>query len=292
MASAAETRRQLRALMNAPAIVAAPGVGDPITALLAESLEIPVVHVSGSVAHRTSGYSDAGILTMTEMVDRTVSVAAMVDLPIIADADTGFGGAVNVVRTVKEYERAGASAIHIEDQLTPKRPTYQGATGAFITQAEMVDKIRAALDTRTDENLLIIARCNVPDKREKLERLLACLEAGADVGWLASRDAEETRFYTERFGGKPSIGVLPRGMTLQQYQDAGASCALLPGVLQITALCAQRSLLEEVKASGSAEGYLSKQPYFEEMSRFYNQQGNDELKRIEDEYSGAPAASR
>ena len=126
MASVAETRRRLRALLEAPEIVAAPGAGDPITARLLESLDFPAVHVSGSIAHRTSGYADAGILTMSEMVDRIAAMSSVVDLPLIADADTGFGGAVNVVRTMKEYERAGAAAVHIEDQLTPKRPTYQG----------------------------------------------------------------------------------------------------------------------------------------------------------------------
>ena len=292
MASATETRRRLRVLLAAPEIVAAPGVGDPITARLAELLAFPAVHVSGSIAHRTSGYSDAGILTMTEMVDRIAAMASVVDLSLIADADTGFGGAVNVVRTVKEYERAGAAAIHIEDQLTPKRPTYQGLGGSFISHQEMVDKIRAAVDARTDDDFIIIARCDIPDKEEKLERLLACLEGGADVGWLSARNAEEIRFYTQAFGGKPALGVLSRGMTLQQYQEAGASCAVLPGMLQIAALCAQRSLLEELKASGTAEGYLSKQPFIEEMTRFYGEQGNDELKRIEEQYSGTPADSR
>jgi len=286
MAAPTASRELLRVLMSAPQIVGAPGAGDPLTARLIESLGFGAVHVSGSIAHRTSGYSDAGILTMTEMVDRIAAMDAVVDLPLITDADTGFGGAVNVVRTVKEYERAGADAIHIEDQLTPKRPTYQGATGAFISTPEMVDKIRAALDARTDENMMIIARCDIPDPQEKIERLQACLEAGADVGWLSSHDAEGTLLLTEAFNGKPSLGVLPRNMTLQEYEAAGASCAVMPGMLQIAALCAQRALLEELNATGSAAGYLSTLPHIEEMTKYYGGQGNDELKRIEDAYSG------
>jgi 2-methylisocitrate lyase-like PEP mutase family enzyme len=286
MTSATDTRRKLRALLAAPEIVAAPGAGDPITAELVESMGFPAVHVSGSIAHRTSGYSDAGILTMTEMVDRIVAMDNVVDLPLIADADTGFGGAVNVVRTVKEYERAGAAAIHIEDQLTPKRPVYQGAAGGFISTLEMVDKVRAALDARTDESLVIIARCDVPGREEKLERLQACLEAGADVGWLSARTAEDARFYAGAFNGKPSLGVLPRGMTLREYQDAGASCAVMPGMLQIAALCVQKALLEEIKSRGNAEAYLPTLPHIEEMTKFYSDQGNAELQRIEAEYGG------
>ncbi|MDA0991174.1 MAG: isocitrate lyase/PEP mutase family protein, partial [Verrucomicrobia bacterium] len=249
--------------------------------------QLPAIHASGSVAHRTSGYADAGILTMTEMIDRIAALADRVDLPIIADADTGFGGAANVVRTVREYERAGAAAIHIEDQLTPKRPTHMGFSGSFITRGEMVDKIRAALDTRDDGNLLIIARCDVDDWGEKLERVAACMEAGADGAWLSARGTEQIQELSQA-AGKPTFGVLPQDMTMRQYQDAGASCAVIPGSLQIAALCAQLSLLTELKQTGTAADFLTKQPFVEEMRKFYSQQGNDELKHIEQAYSGAP----
>jgi 2-methylisocitrate lyase-like PEP mutase family enzyme len=225
---------------------------------------------------------------MHEMLDRITALDAVTDIALICDADTGFGGAANVVRTVKEYERAGASAVHIEDQLTPKRPLHMGAEGAFISHQEMVDKIRAAADTRTDADFLIIARCDIPDREEKLERLQACLEAGADVGWLSGGKAEDVRFYTERFGGKPSLGVLPRGMTLKEYQDCGASCAVMPGFLQIAALTAQLGALNELKSKGSVEAYMKSLPHSEEMTAFYNKQGAEENDRIEAEYGGRP----
>lgn len=284
MGSANEQRRRFRALLEATEIVAAPGASDPLTTRLLELAGFTAVHVSGSVAHRTSGYADAGILTMSEMVYRISTMADVCDMPLIADADTGFGGVVNVVRTIKEYERAGAAAVHIEDQLTPKRPTHMGMQGAFISDQEMVDKIRAAVDTRVDSDFLVIARCDIPDKQEKLERLLKCIEAGADVAWLSGGNVEDTRFTTNAIGGKPSLGVLPRGLTLSEYQDAGASCAVLPGILQIAALTAQRAMLEELKKTGSAQAFLASQPYSEEMTRFYNQQGADELNRIESKY--------
>jgi 2,3-dimethylmalate lyase len=287
MASANDKRRRLRDALYATEIVAAPGAGDPITAELLELAGFTAAHVSGSVAHRMSGYSDAGILTMHEMLERIIAMDAVTDICLIADADTGFGGAANVVRTVKEYERAGASAVHIEDQLTPKRPVHMGAEGAFISTPEMVDKIRAAVDTRTDQDFLVIARCDIPDKSEKLERLQACLEAGADVGWLSSSNAEDTQFYSQAFSGKPSLGVLPRTLTLKEYQDAGASCAVMPGFLQIAALSAQRAILEELKATGTVVDYLKTLPHAEEMTTFYNQQGAAEMARIETEYGGS-----
>ena len=286
MATVKENRRRLKGLLAASEIVVAPGCGDVVTARLVELAGLPAIHASGSVAHRTSGYADAGILTMSEMVERITALSDRVDLPIIADADTGFGGAVNVVRTVKDYERAGAAAIHIEDQLTPKRPTHMGYSGSFITRGEMVDKIRAALDTRDDENLLIIARCDVDDWGEKLERVAACMEAGADGAWLSARGVEQIQELSQT-AGKPTFGVLPQGMTLREYQGAGASCAVIPGALQIAALCAQLSLLEELKETGVTGEYLSKQPHFKDMQQFYSQQGSDELKHIEQEYGGA-----
>lgn len=285
MANVKEKRRLLKSLLAAPEIVVAPGCADVLTARLVELAQLPAIHASGSVAHRTSGYADAGILTMTEMTDRIAALTDRVDIPIIADADTGFGGAANVVRTIREYERAGAAAIHIEDQLTPKRPTHMGFSGSFVTRSEMVDKIRAALDTRDDNNLMIIARCDVDDWAEKLERVAACMEAGADGAWLSARGVEQIRELSQT-AGKPTFGVLPQGMALRQYQDAGASCAVIPGALQTAALCAQLSMLDELKQTGMVAGYLDKQPHVEAMKKFYSQQGNDELKRTQQDYGG------
>ena len=285
MANINKNRKLLKKLLAAPEIVVAPGCGDVVTARLVQLTQFPAIHLSGSVAHRTSGYADAGILTMSEMVERIAAMADRVDLPIIADADTGFGGSANVVRTVKEYERAGASAIHIEDQLTPKRPTHSGYSGSFVTRTEMVDKIRAALDSRDDDNLVIIARCDIDDWGEKQERVAACIEAGADGAWLSVRSPEQIKELSE-IAGTPMFGVLPQGMTLPQYQEVGASCAVIPGALQIAALCNQLSLLEALKKTGSYSDFLNEQPHANEMRLFYNQQGGDELKRIEQTYSG------
>lgn len=287
MASVQENRIRLRELLAAPDIVVAPGCGDIVTARLVALAGLKAIHGSGSVAHRTSGYADAGILTLPEMTERITALADGVDLPIIADADTGFGGAVNVVRTVKDYERAGAAAIHIEDQLTPKRPTHSGFSGSFVTRLEMVDKIRAAVDTRIDPNLMIIARIDVNDWDEKLARVAACVEAGADGAWLSAREPDQIRSLSEA-AGKPTFGVLPAGMTLAQYREAGANCAVIPGALQIAALCAQRALLEELKATGTTADYLASLPHIEEMRPFYLEQGTEELKQIEQEYGGTP----
>lgn len=280
-----KNRLRLKELLASQEIVVAPGCSDVVTARLVELEKLPAIHASGSVAHRTSGYADAGILTMNEMVCRISALADGVDLPIIADADTGFGGPANVIRTVREYERAGASAIHIEDQLTPKRPTHSGYNGSFITLQEMVGKIKAALDTRFDENLLIIARCDIDDWDQKQERVMACIEAGADGAWLSVRTAEKIDKLS-KISGRPMFGVLPRAMTLKQYQSAGASCAFIPGALQVAGLCSQRSLLEAIKNTGSYSDFLNGLDHIDEIQKFYSDQGNEELRRSENDYGG------
>src|SRR5438445_7323127 len=146
MTSPTERRRRLRQLIQGPEVFPAIGCHDVMSCRLVEHVGLPTIHASGSAAHRSRGMADAGLLDMTEMVNHLRYLCDGVDLPVIGDADTGFGNVVNVVRTVREYERAGAAAMHIEDQLTPKRPAYQGYESGFISRQEMVDKIRAAVD--------------------------------------------------------------------------------------------------------------------------------------------------
>jgi 2-methylisocitrate lyase-like PEP mutase family enzyme len=123
-----------------------------------EWLGFPLVHISGSGQHRSLGFADAGLLTLTEMIDKARQIVDAVNLPVVSDAETGYGNPVNVVRTVREFERAGVAAVHIEDQMTPKRAGHEGFDVGLVSREEFVAKIKAALDTRRDENLIISAR--------------------------------------------------------------------------------------------------------------------------------------
>ncbi len=286
MTTPTDRRRKLRALLASSSVFPALGCSDPVSARLAEHMGFQAIHASGSAAHRTRGYSDAGILDMTEMVSHLRYLCDAVQIPVIGDADTGFGNVVNVVRTVREYERAGAAAVHIEDQVTPKRPVYQGGSGEFVTRREMVDKIRAAVDARTDSELVIVARCDVKDAAERRERLLECLDNGADVGWISGRDADALRTLRRAFQ-KPSMGVLPGGMSLTEYASAGGNCALIVGAMQVAALASQMQLLEALRTTGDPRTYLETLPTYRDASSFYSGQGNAELKAIEERFGGA-----
>src|SRR5438309_8642399 len=142
--TAADKRKSLRKMLTEPTCHVAPSCNDGIQARLVEWLGFPVVHISGSGQHRALGFADAGLLTLTEMIDKARQIVEAVDLPVVSDAETGYGNAVNVVRTVREFERAGVAAIHIEDQMTPKRAGHEGFDVGLIFREEMVMKIKAA----------------------------------------------------------------------------------------------------------------------------------------------------
>jgi 2,3-dimethylmalate lyase len=130
---------------------------DGIQARLVEWLGFPLVHISGSGQHRALGFADAGLLTLTEMINRAREIVEAAKLPIVSDAETGYGNVVNVVRAVREFERAGVAAFHIEDQMTPKRAGHEEFDFGVISKEEFVAKIKAAVDTRRDETVVIIA---------------------------------------------------------------------------------------------------------------------------------------
>jgi len=279
-----ERRIRLRELLSGPQIVFAPTCGDVISARLIESLGIPAVHCSGSALHRQSGFPDAGILTLTEMTSAIALMCAAVDIPVIADADTGFGGTANVVRTVREYERAGAAAMHLEDQLTPKRPPTGAVHHDTISREEMVNKIRAAVDARHDEQFMIIARSEVKnDPIEVEQRLKACIDAGADAAWIAWHGPEQLQRLRATVT-KPLIGVLPGKLSLQEYEALGADCALLPTWLETVATHAKRQLLESFLRTGSGAAYTANLEDINGDRAFVQNQGAAELRALEERF--------
>ena len=197
-ATTTEKRKALRKMMQGPGCHIAPSCNDGIQARLVEWLGFPLVHISGSGQHRSLGFADAGLLTLTEMINRAREIVEAVQLPIVSDAETGYGNVVNVVRAVREFERAGVAAIHIEDQMTPKRAGHEGFDVGVVSKEEFVAKIKAAVDTRRDENMVIIARSEVKDSlQQRLDRLQACAEAGADAVWVSARSEEDVKAYRQ-----------------------------------------------------------------------------------------------
>jgi len=283
-ATIAERRKSLSAMLKGPGCHMAPSCNDGIQARLVEWLGFPLVHISGSGQHRSLGFADAGLLTLTEMVDKARQIVDAVNLPVVSDAETGYGNPVNVVRTVREFERAGVAAVHIEDQMTPKRAGHEGFDVGLVSREEFVAKIKAALDTRRDENLIIIARSEAKDSlQERIDRVQACCEAGADAVWLSARSEDDIKAFAKI--GKPMVGVPPRQlMTIERYGELGGRVGCIPTVLQVAALHGMRQCLEELKRSGTETRYFKETPGIDETRKWYSELGNKELKELEAKY--------
>src|SRR5439155_17692578 len=177
---------RLRALLEQDAILVAPGAYDCISACTIEQAGFAAVYMTGAGTAATLGYPDYGLLTMSEMADNAGRLAAAVDVPVIADADTGYGNELNVTRTVREYEKRGVAGLHIEDQGFPKKCGHLDDK-TVIALDEYLAKIRAAAAARTDPDFLLIARTDsraVIGFEEAVTRMNAALAAGADMAFL------------------------------------------------------------------------------------------------------------
>ncbi len=175
--------RAFRELLDQPGIIAAPGAYDCLTARLIEQAGFPAVYMTGAgTSVATLGYPDLALATMTEMIGNAAAIVEAVDLPVIADADTGYGGMLNIQRTIRQYERAGVAAIHLEDQEFPKRCGHLD-NKRVIGPEEMTGKIKAAVDARTDDDFFIFVRTDalaVTGWEDTLRRCEQYVEAGAD----------------------------------------------------------------------------------------------------------------
>jgi 2-methylisocitrate lyase-like PEP mutase family enzyme len=199
----------LRERLKQPRILPVPGVYDALSALLAEQAGFEAVYLSGaSLAHTRLGRPDIGLVTASEVENTLANIRERIALPIIVDADTGYGNALNVMRTVKQLERAGASAIQLEDQTTPKRCGHLDGK-SVISAAEMVGKLEAALDARSSPDTLIVARTDaaaVDGFGAALDRAERYLEAGADVLFVeAPRSLADMKAATAKFKGRAPL---------------------------------------------------------------------------------------
>ena len=198
---------RLRQMLGSGQMVVAPFVMNALHARIGEDVGFDAVYMTGSGTSVERGYPDVGLLTQTEMVQNARYIANAVSVPVISDADTGYGNPINVRRTVQEYEKAGIAAIHIEDQVFPKKcGFFEGKE--VVAPDEMIQKIQAALDARTDPDFVIIARCDayaVLGWEETVKRCRAYKEAGADLVFV---DGIKTKDDLARYA--TDLGDLPR----------------------------------------------------------------------------------
>ena len=289
------TTTRLRELLAGPDLIVAPGAYDALSARLIAQAGFPAVYMTGfGTAASVLGQPDVGLLTMSEMVSRAAAIAAVIasvagDLPLIADADTGYGNPINVRRTIREYERAGVAGLHIEDQVWPKKCGHMEGK-QVIPMDEMVQKIRAAVDARQDPDFVIIARTDanaVHGLEDAIRRGKAYHEAGADVIFIeAPRSMTELRSIAQAFPGVPLLfnwaesGKTPP-LPLEEIRTLGFKLVIFPVSLLFAAMYSMIGLLEVLKQGQTPASYSSQMVTF---SQFTDHIGLPDIQALEKRY--------
>lgn len=250
-------KASFRPLLAERKLVVAPGAYDALSARAVEHGGFNAVYMTGSGTSAAHGFPDFGLLTMTEMADNASRMARSVSIPLLADADTGYGNELNVTRTVQEYEARGIAGLHIEDQVSPKRCGHLDGK-EVVPLEEFVIKIKAAVAARRDRDFLIVART---DARltfgidDAIARAKAALAAGADMAFVEAPQTEEEVARIPRMVQGPCLlnvvvgGKTPVG-TLDEIEAMGYRMAILPGILFRSALATFDDVLADLKETG------------------------------------------
>ncbi|MDN3519565.1 isocitrate lyase/PEP mutase family protein [Aquisalimonas lutea] len=268
--------RRFKALLDAPGLLLAPGAYDVLSARLAEQAGFGAVYMTGyGTSASVLGEPDMGLLSFSEMLKRADDMANAVDVPILADGDTGFGNALSVRRTVRGYEKAGVAGIQLEDQVFPKRCGHM-AGKEVIPAEEMVQKIRAAVDARHDEDFVVVARTDARAAHglaEALRRGALYREAGADVLFIESpEDVDELRQVQEAFRGTRTLANMVEGgrtpvLGREDLEALGFAIAIYPVGPLYAAAGAVRSYLDALLADGRPGEPSSAAISFDEFNR-------------------------
>ena len=288
---------RLRALLARPGCVVAPGVADALGARLVAMEGFDAVYMTGFGTSLTRlGMPDVGLLTETEMVDNAARIVDASQLPVVADADTGYGNPVNVRRTIRDYERAGVAGVHLEDQQWPKRCGHLSGKRVIPTD-EMIAKLKSACDARRDSDFVIIARTDaiaVEGIDAAFERAARYREAGADVLFVeAPVGVEQVKRVAERFKGVPLLyNMAASGKTPDLPADElgrlGFKLAIYPNWMLLAAIPAMQGLLRTLKAEGGIASVRDKVATFK---TFTEVAGLPEVQALEARY-GVPEDSR
>jgi 2-methylisocitrate lyase-like PEP mutase family enzyme len=279
-------RRKLRALLAKEGYTVVPGAHDTLTARLVQVAGFEAVYLTGGGYSRACGFPDVGLLTMTEIVQYLSRTADAVEIPVIADMDSGYGNALNVIRSVREYERAGVAAFHIEDQISPKKcGHYEGKQ--LVSTAEMIGKIKAAVDTRRDADLVIIARSDaraVEGLQASIDRVNAYLDAGADVGFVEAPQSAEELAAAARQLKKPALcNIFEGGKTpvlpAKTLAAMGYRIGIYPSQAQRAAIAAAKRALAVLKRDGDTAAIESELATFNDREEAVNAKRWRELEK-------------
>jgi len=279
-------RQTFKSLLQRDKLLVAPGCFDGLSARLVEEAGFEAAYLSGGAVARSMGIPDIGLVTMSETIERAAQVVSAVNIPVIADADTGYGNAVNLVRTVREYERTGVAAIHIEDQITPKRCGHLDGK-EVISLAEMENKLQAAFAARSDPDFCIIARTDargVHGFDDAINRARAFVKLGVDAVFVEAPQSEsELEEIPRRVTGVPLlVNVFKGGKTpmlpVDRLQKMGYRIAIYPSETQRAGIHAIRQVLGLLKREGTTAAMDAALTTFKERDEVV---GLDDWQKIE-----------
>lgn len=270
-------RQKLRALLAQPGYAIVPGAHDTLTAKLVELAGFDGVYLTGGGYSRACGYPDIGLLTLTEITQYISRTVDALEIPVIADMDAGYGNALNVIRAVREYEKTGVAAFHLEDQVSPKKcGHYEGKQ--LVSRQEMVGKIKAAVDTRRDADMVIIARSDaraVEGLQASIDRVNAYLEAGADVGFVEAPQSAEELASAARQLTKPALANIFEGgktpaLPAAELQAMGYRIGIYPSQTHRAAIAAAKRVLAVLKRDGDTAAIESELATFNDREDAVN----------------------
>ncbi len=265
----------LRRLLAGPDVVIAPGMFNGLTALLVQQEGFPCAYLGGaSISYARIGRPDIGLMSFGEVAETVSQIRERIDIPFVVDADTGFGNALNVQRTVRVLERMGASGIQLEDQTMPKRCGHlSGKT--LIPRDEMLGKLKAAQDARSDDATVIVARTDaiaVEGFAAALERAHAYMECGADMLFVeAPQDEEQLKTLGRELGGRvPLLANMVEGgktplKTAQELAELGFKMVIYPGAMIRVLAHAARAYLTALKTHGTTDTFRDRMLDFNEL---------------------------
>jgi len=277
------TEFSLRRRLKEDKLLCAIGVYDALTAVITEKAGFECLYMTGyGVSAGSFAYPDIGLVTMTEMAEAAKRITARISVPLIADADTGYGNAVNVIRTIKEYEKAGVRAIQLEDQSWPKRCGHM-AGKTVVPIDEMRSKILAAVDSRASEDTFIIARTDILALEgfdAAIERGSLFAEWGADIIFIeAPEDTEQVKRIPKEISAPTMINIAPRtpDLSTSEIEEMGYSLAIYPGICLTAAYTSCIEELSKFKETGRQNNLSYWKNNFDEMNDLFGLSGFREL---------------
>jgi len=271
---------RLRGLLRGGDVVVAPGVWDGLSARLVARAGFAAVYASGGAIARSMGYPDLGLLSLSEIVDRLANIIEHAGVPVIADADTGYGNALNAQRAVRAFERAGVAALHLEDQTFPKRCGHYDDKSVVATH-EMSAKLRAARDAMTDRDIVLIARTDalaIEGLDAAIERAHAYAAAGADVIFVeAPVSVEQIETIARRVAQPKLINMFQGGKTplvpVGRLKALGYQIVIIPSDLQRAAIRAMEDALAAIARDGSSAAVADRMASFKEREAIVDTDG-------------------